>query len=177
MSAPPFLSASTSHVALLGLLVGCSADPMHDDRVDALGPEAPGVSPGPLHRPGQPCVLCHGGKGPGDDVFSFAGTVFKQPDSLEPLPDAIVRFVDSERHHYVTATNCAGNFFVHPADFDPTSPVWVSVVFGGIPIEMSSPIFRSGSCADCHGDPPSASSVGHVYFAPGPVAFPPSSCP
>jgi len=31
-------------------------DAVHDDEVSALGPEAPGVSPGPDHRPGQPCT-------------------------------------------------------------------------------------------------------------------------
>ena len=33
-----------------------------------------------LHRPGQPCLTCHGGKGPGHVEFSIAGTLYKYPD-------------------------------------------------------------------------------------------------
>src|ERR1700683_3328645 len=41
------------------LMVGCN--PVLDDAIADLGPEKPGVHPGPLHRPGQPCLLCHDG--------------------------------------------------------------------------------------------------------------------
>ena len=57
-------------------LVGCFVDPVHDEQVAALGPEPAGESPGPLHRPGQPCLVCHGGLGPAHQSFSVAGTVF-----------------------------------------------------------------------------------------------------
>ena len=52
-------------------------DPVHDQEVAALGGEAPGVSPGPTHRPGQPCNVCHGGVGPANLRFSVAGTVYQ----------------------------------------------------------------------------------------------------
>ena len=167
------------------VLVACNADPVHDDRVDALGKEAPGVPPGPLHRPGQPCLLCHDGRGPGNDEFSVAGTVYQFKDSDVPLSDAIVLLLDSRTcpptkpdcNRFATATNCAGNFFVDSHDFAPVRPMWVSLVYGGIAVPMSSPMFRTGSCADCHHDPPSSDSVGHVYFAPTTIPFPPSGCP
>ena len=54
----------------------CSSDPVRDQRIERLGPEVSGVPEGPLHRPNQPCLLCHAGAGPGDAVFSLAGTVF-----------------------------------------------------------------------------------------------------
>ena len=164
-------------VACLLSLAACSSDPVREQRIEQLGPEVTGVPPGPLHRPNQPCLLCHDGDGPGDAVFSVAGTVFKLQQGFEPLPDALVRLVDSQRRHFQTAANCAGNFFVDPHDFDPEYPLWVSIEFGSIVIPMSTPIFREGSCASCHGDPASTESAGHVYFAPVEIPFPPSSCP
>jgi hypothetical protein len=59
----------------LGLAaVGCD-DPVHDDAVTALGGEDPNVPIGALHRPGQPCLVCHGGSGPAALAFSVGGTV------------------------------------------------------------------------------------------------------
>lgn len=159
-------------------LVACS-DPVNDDARDALGPEQAGVPPGPLHRPGQPCVLCHGEEGPGDMVMSVAGTVYKFPDSDEPLAGAYVDFIDSSGKKFTAATNCAGNFFVQPEDFDPDFPIWTSLRYGGIamPIEMSTPVFRERSCAGCHAIKSGTSSPGHVYFVRVHQAmFPPDGC-
>ena len=50
-------------VCLLATSTSCT-DPLRDREIEALGDEAPGVSPGPEHRPGQPCVLCHSDGGP-----------------------------------------------------------------------------------------------------------------
>ena len=41
--------------------------------------EAPGVRRGPLHRPGQPCLLCHDGALGDPQRFTVAGTVFQTP--------------------------------------------------------------------------------------------------
>lgn len=161
-------------VALLAVACG---DPVHDDAVEALGDEAPGVEPGPLHRPGQPCLVCHGGDGPGEMQFSVAGTIFQYADSLEPLANAIVRLQDDRGRSTFTGTNCAGNFFVQQADFEPSFPLWTRVQFGGLGLDMSTPIFADGSCAGCHRDPPSEDSTGHVYFAPSGFALPGGACP
>src|SRR5450432_160855 len=59
---PLVVRAMLAGTVLVCALVGCG-DPVHDTAVSALGPEAPGVPKGPLHRPGQPCVLCHGPQG------------------------------------------------------------------------------------------------------------------
>jgi len=164
-------------IALFSSFSACS-DPVHDDAVDDLGPEADGVSPGPLHRAGQPCVRpCHAGSGPGDSVFSLGGTVYKSQGTLEPLPDAIMRFIDSDGRRYQTGTNCAGNFFVDARDYEPHWPLWVGIEFGGVVSPMTSPIFREGSCANCHFDPADQTSAGHVYFAPQPLDFPAGGCP
>lgn len=180
------------------LLSACTVDPVREQTIDELGPEKPGVHPGPLHRPNQPCVVCHGGSGPGNAVFSLAGTIYQEQQGLAALPNALVHFVDSSKtpRHYQVATNCAGNFFVDENDFAPVFPVWMSIEFGSVCtahdpnnpsvctqtqpwiVPMSTPSFRERSCAACHRDPASANSVGHVYLFPTlPGPLPPSGCP
>lgn len=185
-------------LALL-LTVGC-ADPVRSDAIDKLGGEAQGVPAGPLHRPGQPCVLCHDGNGPGSMVLLFGGTVYQSFDTKVPMVGAIVHFRDSAGKDYRTATNCAGNFFVVDGDYEPNWPVFVKVEYAitvNLPTgpvtqllspTMTSPIYetdgstvsglRDHSCAYCHSDPPGTASVGHVYTAPqhSTVPFPPVSC-
>lgn len=172
-------------VALLAVLVlaGCS-DPVHSHLVSSLGGEAAGVPEGPLHRPGQPCLACHSGLGPADSEFIFGGTVYQDQMSPTPLPlaDARVHFIDSAGKTYDTGTNCAGNFFVMAADYKPAYPVWVKVFFGslnGMPAfqQMTSPIYREGSCAMCHVDPAGTSTVSRVYLSQVPIPIAPSpSC-
>jgi len=151
---------------LLALALSACGDPAHEDAVSALGSEAPGVPAGPLHRPGQPCTVCHGGKGPGNMDFRLAGTLYKYPGSPEPLANAIVRFWDAHGRTAFTGTNCAGNFWLQKTDWDPEWPVFTSVEFGGVRVDMDTPIFRAGSCATCHREPASVHSLPQVYFAP-----------
>lgn len=171
------MRANVGILSLLGVLGLACADPVHQDAVDALGPEAPGVEPGPLHRPGQPCLVCHGGKGPGQLELSVAGTVYKYAEGKEPLANAIVRFMDAAGRSTFTGTNCAGNFFVQKADFDPKFPLWTRLELGGLVVEMSTPVFADGSCARCHADPLGEQSAGHVYFAPAGMELPGGGCP
>ena len=66
------------NVAWSAALVALAAcDPVHGDAISALGPEAPDVRQGPLHRPGQPCLLCHDGALGDPQRFTIAGTVFE----------------------------------------------------------------------------------------------------
>lgn len=170
-------------VALVVCLPSCSSDPVKSHLIESLGGEAPGVPEGPLHRAGQPCVACHQESGPADTVFSLAGTVYQDPTSTKPLPDARIHFIDASGKTYDTGANCAGNFFVMAADYSPSWPVWTSVIFGvadGQPVEvpMESPIYREGSCAMCHQDGDPIEHVVHVYFAPAQLPVPPpSNCP
>lgn len=161
----------------VALCLGACSDPVVEDAREALGPETPGVPEGPLHRPGQPCLLCHDGSGPGELEMSVAGTVYKYPDGAEPLSGAYVDLIDSKGRKFSAATNCAGNFFVQPADFEPEYPLWTTLRFGGAVVDMSTPIFRDGSCARCHTQPTGPESAGQVYFAPRrDIAFPADGC-
>ena len=189
------------YIAIPLLLIAACGDPVRSSAIDKLGGEAPGVKPGPLHRPGQPCVLCHDGSGPGNMVLEFGGTVYQsQTGPPVPVVGAIVHFRDTAHNEYRVATNCAGNFYVAEGDYKPVWPVFVKVEFSVtlvspmgsqvIPVigRMTSPIYdtegstvaglRDRSCANCHSDPADSSSTGHIYLAPegAPVPFPQVPC-
>ena len=149
--------------AALVLLASCG-DPVHDDQVDALGGEAPGVPQGEFHRAGQPCAVCHGGQGPASSTFTLAGTVFSDPTGTTGVNAATVYFVDDNKAHYSVPTNCVGNFFVTPGDWSPAFPLEVAIVKGSAGAQMIGHISREASCAFCHKDPPGTDSPGHVFM-------------
>src|SRR5882672_2217914 len=111
---------------VLALAAACG-DPTHQDSVAALGPEAQGVPPGPNHRPGQPCLACHGGSGPASRQFSIGGTVYLTqrtpyadggaPPLSAPAVGAAVMLTDSKSSTRTVATNAAGNFFIPLSDW------------------------------------------------------------
>jgi hypothetical protein len=163
-------------------LAACAIDPLHPDpvhqaEVDALGGEAPGVSPGPYHRAGQPCTVCHGPEGPAETRFVLAGTVFTQPSQPQGIGGVEVLMVDSVGSSPPAGsviTNCVGNFFVTRDLWDPAFPIRAAVLLGTTGAQMVSHIGRAGSCASCHVGTPTLDSPGRVY-----VGAPPSnaSCP
>jgi hypothetical protein len=161
---------------LLLLLTTCSFDPVHDQAVDDLGPEAPGVRHGPLHRPNQPCLVCHGGSGPARATFSVAGTIYKLPNDLTPLDCARVELTDARGSKFFATTNTAGNFYVPQDAWSPLNPIHVRVSKGDATIEMSTNIGRNGSCASCHVDPTTRISAGHIYLAPNASLLPADGC-
>ena len=148
--------------------LGC-ADPVHADLVASLGPEAAGVAPGPLHRPGQPCLVCHGGEGPGKLRFSVGGTIYAIRGEPPPAVGAAVQVEDVQGNYWTTDTNAAGNFFVELAHFAPAFPIRMEVVSadGTTTQRMQTYSGRDGSCADCHSDPMSPRSTGPVYLSVG----------
>lgn len=151
------------------LALALSCDPVNDATIAALGPETPGVPKGPLHRPGQPCLVCHSGNVGDPPGFSVAGTVFINASDLQAAVDAGVTLTDSVDASYTANTNQAGNFFVLPSQYQPTYPMKVAVAFNGTPVKMTADVGRDGSCAKCHVDPAGPSSPGHVYIPPGGV--------
>jgi hypothetical protein len=142
-----------------------SCDPVGDEERAALGPETPGVHPGPLHRPGQPCLVCHDGAFGDPPQFTVAGTIYATPSSPVGLEGATVRLVDSSGGAFTTqATNPAGNFYVTPDEWNPVFPlsgISVTSTSAGFAI-MQSDIGRDGACASCHVNPAGPASPGRV---------------
>jgi hypothetical protein len=152
----PTLRTSLLAAALLLATLASCMNPVHSDAVTALGDEAPGVRRGPTHRPGQPCLTCHGGDGPGEPDFELAGTVYEmdgqgRPDTSRGAPGVTVALVDAQGNRYATETNSAGNFYVQEGRFSPVYPVYVTLERAGrVASTMKTRIGRRGSCADCH---------------------------
>ncbi len=137
-------------LAAIALTVGASCDPVHSDAVADLGPEASGVGPGPTHRPGQPCLVCHGGSGPGSPQWAVAGTAYQSEEGDTPLVGGTVTITDATGSERALGTNQVGNFYISTDDWDPVYPLHVVLSSGEQTIEMSSRINGNGSCANCH---------------------------
>jgi len=166
-------------LVLLLVVLGCTTDPVHEEDVAELGPESSGVRPGPLHRPGQPCLVCHseGGQPP---VFSVAGTIYRRKGKSEGANKVDVLLVDAAKRVFHVKTNCAGNFYVTPGEYTPTYPMWVTVSIGDYSSDMASRIYREGSCAGCHVKPTGPQSPGEVFLADNDdseAMVPPTACP
>jgi hypothetical protein len=156
--------------------VRCDLDPVHDDAVADLGGEAPGIPPGPFHRPGQPCLVCHDGS-TAKPAMSVAGTVYAVLGNGEPIPGATVLITAEDGATFLATTNAAGNFYVEQAAWQPVFPLRAAVAYGGLTSTMSTIIGRDGSCATCHVDPPSRISAGRVYLAPSRSLLPEGGTP
>jgi mono/diheme cytochrome c family protein len=144
--------------ALLPLLVVAAVlaeacyDPVHQDAIANLGGEAPGVAPGPRHRPGQPCLTCHGPEGPADPELAVAGTVYAVRGGQDPLPGASVAVTDVRGASRVMRSNEVGSFWITKAEWSPAFPLSVELEAEGIRRAMTTRISRDGSCASCHRD-------------------------
>jgi hypothetical protein len=151
--------------ALLGALLALPAcgNPVHEDAVAALGGERPGVPKGPLHRPGEPCLTCHGEDGPADARFSFAGTVYQTPTGEEKACGATVRVNGADGKGWEVTTNAAGNFFVDASDFPGAFPATTTVRTTFVESVMLTAMNRSGSCNECHAGKPSRTTPGFVW--------------
>jgi hypothetical protein len=152
----------TRILSLCSALALVACDPVHEDAVAALGGETPGVRPGPLHRPGQPCLLCHDGAAGDPPAFSVAGTIFETPSHRVPVNGADVDMTDSSGSTFDQPTNSAGNFYVSPSDWAPQFPLGVAVHPTTGPDVFMHTLASDGSCASCHTDPPGPNSAGHV---------------
>lgn len=140
-------------------MVTCSFDPVHDEAVADLGPEAPGVPQGPLHRPDQPCLVCHGD-------MSVAGTVHAVLGYAAPLANVTVTLTDAQDAGASATTNDAGNFYIEKATWQPVFPLHATIALGNVNVVMNTEIGRNGSCADCHVAPATRISAGLVYLVP-----------
>ncbi len=153
-------------VASLALLCSACIGITNDDRArDALGPEY--TEPGPRHRAGQPCLLCHSDIYGQSPYFAVAGTVY-QLDGVSGAGGVQVQLVDATGDEFIAITNDVGNFFVREREWSPTFPLSADLNDGVNRIGMRSPISREGSCAACHSAPMSATSAGPIVIG----AFP-----
>jgi hypothetical protein len=170
--------AFLSLVASSALAVGSCTDPVHDLKVKALGGEKDGVPTGEFHRAGQPCVTCHGYLGPADMEFSIAGTIFNGPGKPVGEEGVQIELVDSlgNKPPGQVVTNCVGNFFITPDIWVPAYPVLVWIRKGDQLTKMNSHIGREPSCNECHKDPPSFDTPGHVHVFPADQTTPPPAC-
>ncbi len=162
--------AVASIVASVALACG---DPVHSNAVDALGPEANGVGPGPTHRPGQPCLVCHGGSGPAGPQFSIGGTVYLIKGQSDPAPNVVVKITDSRGQTRSVTTNKVGNFYIPVEQWDPSPPHQVELHSGDTFVNaMRTAIGRDGSCSSCHFGKPAPNTPGPVYLATDPMDLP-----
>jgi hypothetical protein len=148
-------------MTLAAVLLG-ACDPVQNDAIAALGGET-GGHPGPQHRPGQPCLLCHDGALGDPAEFSIAGTVYLRPTGVEPAQGATVELKAADGASFEVVTNRAGNFYVSPDQFSPKFPLQTTVALQGRNVAMLTNIGRDGSCAGCHFQPAGPSSAGQVY--------------
>ncbi len=142
-------------------LAGASCtDPVRDHSIQLLGTEV-GGGPGPEHRPGQPCVLCHSDGGPASaKKFVIGGTIFETSEAKSKgAADVRVLFIDAASSQRETQTNSVGNFFVREEEWpDLTFPFRVGLVANKKVIPMTTTVNREGSCNECH-MPSAASSL------------------
>ncbi len=137
-------------LASLGGIAACF-DPVQQRAVEDLGDETNGIRPGPRHRAGQPCLVCHNGQGVGGPPhFSFGGTVYAQEGSTQGAQGVVVTLTDAKKKTVTRTTNDVGNFYVQFGEFDPAYPVKVKIAQGSAQQEMESVIGGNGSCAECH---------------------------
>ncbi len=147
------LSRSTfAFVALASTLAVSCIDPVNQDAEDALGPEAPGVPEGPTHRPGQPCLTCHGEVGPGSPKMEVGGTVFQGTEDGAPGAAGVtVRLTDATGHVEERITNSVGNFYVFLEEWEPKWPLRVALQKEGqAASEMKTLLNGRTGCATCH---------------------------
>lgn len=171
-ASPGCLAATLVWAATLAVACG---DPVQASIKDSLGPEANGVKPGPNHRPGQPCLVCHdGGEAP---EFSIAGTVYVTPEAQRPLVDATVTIEDAEGKVFSVHSNCVGNFYTDPKRFTPVYPFRVWIAYGDAQIDMETRVHRDGSCASCHKPKAGPSSAGPIYLTDLPNPPETAVCP
>lgn len=120
---------------------------------------------GPLMRPGENCMTCHGPTPTGGERgprFYAAGTVFGAPgaDVNSGVEGITVTITDANAKKVTMTTNAAGNFYTSAP---LTYPIAAEITKGGTTIKMSQTV-PDGGCASCHTVPPQMSAPGRIYF-------------
>jgi hypothetical protein len=123
---------------------------------------------GPLMRPGEDCLRCHGGSAGGTggiDVeeatpWSFAGTVYPtvDADAGAGIEGVSVKVTDAAGFTVAVRTNLAGNFYSAER---VAFPLRVCVTRSGSVQCMLGPA-PHGACNFCHALPPVAPALGRI---------------
>lgn len=187
-------------VATACLLVSGCGNPLLDDQIDFLGEEDPEVGETEFHRPGQPCVVCHGPYEGAEPEMAVAGTIFADSVTKLPVGGVTVILTDAIGVRKTAKTNCIGNFWITTEDWDPQFPLATEIRYPvyddtGAIVEdaegepqrlvqtMASYVTRDRSCATCHTlEGRTLDSTGWIFCNapddPNPVPFPdvPASC-
>lgn len=164
-------------------LLGCG-NPALDAKIEVLGGEVAGVPASEFHRPGQPCVDCHGPYKGAKPEMAIAGTIFAIPTAKDgiPVPVANARISITDALGLVNGvesppavpppkvTNCVGNFFFTTEEIKQTFPYEVKVECPepSDPMKirttrnMVTRISREGSCNACHYRAENQSSPGWI---------------
>ncbi len=123
---------------------------------------------GPLMRPGEDCLRCHGGSSGGAEgereeearAWSLAGTVYATTNASANagVEGADIDITDATGFHFQLHSNLAGNFYVADA---VTFPVQACVTRNGHRncMEGGAP---NGACNSCHAIPPSGNAEGRI---------------
>jgi hypothetical protein len=172
------------------LLLAACGNPVLDGKIAALGGEVTGVQPSEYHRPGQPCLDCHGVYGGASPRMSIAGTIFAAPIEKLPTPVEDVNIVITDAFGSKNGasptqppppkkTNCVGNFFFSTDDFDPGFPLEAKIECPMAPGSMntnarymSSRVSREGSCGTCHQGARTQGSPGWIFCVDDPAQSP-----
>jgi hypothetical protein len=107
--------------------------------------------------------------------MDFGGTVYATAGDDTPGANAVVRLLDSKQRTYDVTANCVGNFWVPRGAFEFAFPVTAAVTMS-LPSAtmgetssrvMTTQMRRNGSCGECHVNPQSDASPGHIYALAG----------
>jgi hypothetical protein len=110
---------------------------------------------GPLMRPGEDCMACHGGTGSLPQAertrhaktWTVAGTVFEASDTAAGVEGAEIEIVDADGFSFALRSNLAGNFYSRES---VRLPLKACIARGGATICQQSEV-TSGACNSCHG--------------------------
>jgi len=111
---------------------------------------------GPLMRPGEDCIACHGGIGalpPGErrrhgKTWTVAGTVFEDPDAGVGAEGVEVQITDRNGWSFSLRANEAGNFYSRE---EVALPLQTCLSRGSSIRCMQGAVAFPASCNSCHG--------------------------
>ena len=106
------------------------------------------------HNVGQNCLSCHKAGGPGEPVFTVAGSVYQKLDLTLPLPNVKIQFHDDPNATgtliHSIEVDAFGNFYTTNG-IVWGSGLYVSVAVPGTATSSMSFSITDGECGRCHG--------------------------